>query len=627
MKKIYIVISFVFCISIGNAQNEDTKRADKLFEQYEFVDAADAYLKIALEKADGYVYKQLGDCYYNVFNSVEAAKWYAKAVETSQDAETYFRYSQMLKANANYELANVQMKKFAELAPNDQRTKFITADENYVTKLLSLAKLFDLKPVAINTKYSDFGAYLKDNVVYFTSARNTDRKSENWNDQPFLDLYKSDYTDGVLAVTASPFDDLNTKHHEGTLTMSQDGNTVYFTRQSFFENEFDKIKNTSNNKNRKVGKNYIYKATKTEGKWGNVTSLSINDAKHNCSAPSLSVDGSTLYFSSDMKGSLGKSDIWKVAVNTDGTLGTPENLGSNINTEGSEQFPFIADDNTLYFSSNGRNGLGGLDVYAFNSIKNSQPVNIGKPINSEKDDFGFTFNQAKGVAFLSSNRDGGMGDDDIYQANPLCVVDLSVIVKDTKSGLVVNNATVSISDETGTLLGTATSNNTGTVIFQAECDKSYSLNVVKDGYNPQVFSLGKSKGVTSFNAGITPKEAIVTDVEIVLSDVNFEYDKFNITQDGAFELNKLVEVLNKNPEMVITCKAHTDSRGNDKYNMKLSERRAKATLQYVISKGIARDRITAEGFGETAPKVLCGNNCTEEQHGINRRSEFIILKK
>ena len=328
-----------------------------------------------------------------------------------------------------------------------------------------------------------------------------------------------------------------------------------------------------------------------------------------------------------MKGSLGKSDIWKVAVNTDGTLGTPENLGSNINTEGSEQFPFIADDNTLYFSSNGRNGLGGLDVYAFNSTKNSQPVNIGKPVNSEKDDFGFTFNQSKGVAFLSSNRDGGMGDDDIYQANPLCVVDLSVIVKDTKSGLVVNNATVSISDETGTLLGTATSNNTGSVIFQAECDKSYSLNVVKDGYNPQVFSLGKSKGVTSFNAGITPKEAIVTDVEIVLSDVKFDYDKFNITQDGAFELNKLVEVLNKNPEMVITCKAHTDSRGNDKYNMKLSERRAKATLQYVISKGIARDRITAEGFGETAPKVLCGNNCTEEQHGINRRSEFIILKK
>ena len=627
MKKIYIILSFAFCFSIGNAQNESTKRADKLFEQFEFVDAANEYLKIALEKADGYVYKQLGDCYYNVFNATEATKWYAKAVETNQDAETYFRYAQMLKANANYDEANVQMKKFASLAPNDQRTKFITADENFVTKILSLTKLFDVKTVAINTKFSDFGAYLKDNVVYFVSARNTVRKNDNWNDQPFLDIYKSDYTNGVLANTATGFDDLNTLHHEGTMTISSDGNTVYFTRQSFFENEFDKVKNTSNNKNRKVGKNYIYKATKTDGKWGNVTSLSINNVKYNCSAPSITKDGSTLYFSSDMNGSLGKSDIWKVALKTDGTLGTPENLGTNINTEGSEQFPFIADDNTLYFSSNGRNGLGGLDVYAYNNTKNSQPVNIGKPVNSQKDDFGFTFNQAQGVAFLSSNRDGGLGDDDIYQANPICTVDLTVFVKDIKSGSIVNNATVTISDNSGAVLGTATSNNTGTVIFQAECDKDYSVNVEKEGYNAQVFALGKSKGLTTLNAEITPKEAIITDVEIILSDVNFEFNKFNITQDGAFELNKLIEVLDKNPNMVIVTKSHTDSRGNENYNMKLSERRAKATLQYVISKGIARDRITAEGFGETAPKIVCGNDCTEEQHAVNRRSEFLILKK
>lgn len=627
MKKIYIILSFAFCFSIGNAQNADTKRADKLFEQYEFVDAASEYLKIALEKADGYVYKQLGDCYYNVFNVTQATKWYAKAVETNQDAETYFRYAQMLKASANYELANVQMKKFASLAPNDQRTKFITADENYVTKLLSLTKLFDVKTVAINTKYSDFGAYLKDNVVYFTSARNTVRKNDDWNEQPLLDLYKSDYTDGVLASTATNFEELNTSHHEGTLTISSDGNTAYFTRQSFFENEFDKVKNKYNNKNRKVGKNYIYKTTKTDGKWGNVTSLSINNTKYNCSAPALSKDGMTLYFSSDMEGSIGKSDIWKVALNTDGTLGTPENLGTNINTEGTEQFPFIADDNTLYFSSNGRNGLGGLDVYAFNETKNAQPVNIGKPVNSEKDDFAFTFNQAQSVAFFSSNRVGGQGDDDIYQANPICILDLKVMVKDVKSGLIVNNATVTISDDSGVVLGTATSNNTGSTQFQAECDKSYVVKVEKEGYNSQNFIVEKSKGSITLSVDITPKEAIVTEVEIVLSDVNFEYDKFNITQDGAQELNKLVEVLNKNPYMVIICKAHTDSRGNENYNRKLSDRRAKATLQYVISKGIARDRITAEGFGESAPKIQCGNDCTEEQHAINRRSEFIIVKK
>ena len=463
MKKIYIILSFVCCFSAANAQNEDTKKADKLFEQFEFVDAASEYLKIALEKADGYVFKQLGDCYYNVFNATEASKWYAKAVETPQDAETYFRYSQMLKATTNYELANVQMKKFAELAPDDQRTKFITADEDYVTKLLSLTKLFDLKPIAINSKYSDFGPYLKDNTVYFTSARNTARKNENWNDQQFLDLYSTDYTDGVLGSSAIAFDDLNTMHHEGTLTISADGNTAYFTRQSFFENEFEKIKNKSNKKNRKVGRNYIYKTTKTDGKWGNITSLSINNIKHNCSAPALSPDGSTLYFSSDMAGSLGKSDIWKVAILADGTVGTPENLGDNINTEGTEQFPFIADDNTLYFSSNGRNGLGGLDVYSFDATKNTQPVNLGKPINSEKDDFSFTFNQAKAVAFFASNRDGGMGNDDIYQANPVCIMNLTVAVKDINTNAIVDGAAVTISDESGAVLGTATSNNMGII--------------------------------------------------------------------------------------------------------------------------------------------------------------------
>lgn len=626
MKNIYILLIFALTFSIGNAQNKETKKADKLYEQYEYVDAAKEYLKIALEKADGYVYKQLGDCYYNVFNSKEAEKWYAKAVESQQDAETYFRYAQMLKANTRYDEANIQMRKFANLAPNDQRTKFVTVDAAYVTKLLNSTKLFDLKSIEMNSKYSDFGGYLKDNVVYFTSARNTDRKSDNWNEQPYLDIYKSDYSNGTIAKEATPVADLNTKHHEGTVTISADGNTMYFTRESFFENEFDKVKNVSNNKNRKVSKNYIYQAKKVDGKWGSITSLSLNNVKHNCASPSLTKDGKTLYFSSDMEGTVGKSDIWKVAISTDGTLGTPENLGKNINTEGAEQFPFIADDNTLYFSSNGRNGLGGLDVYQFNS-KNPEPVNLGAPVNSEKDDFAFTFNQEQKVAFLSSNRDGGAGDDDIYMASPICLVDLTVLVKDIKSGTIVSDAKVSVVDENNKLLGTGFSNVMGKTLFQAECDKTYSINIQKDGYKDQIFELGKSKGEVTINADLTPVEAVVTETEVILSDVNFEYNKFNITQSGAFELDKLIEVLNKNTEMVIYCKAHTDSRGNDKYNMKLSERRAKSTLQYVLSKGIARERITAEGFGESAPKEICGDNCTEEQHAKNRRSEFIIVKK
>lgn len=622
MKNIYIVLSFVFTISIGNAQNADTKKADKLYDRYEFVDAAKEYLKIELKKADPYVYKQLGDCYYNVFNSKEAEKWYSKAVETTQDAETYFRYAQMLKANAKYDVANVQMKKFANLAPNDQRTKFVTTDETYITKLLGSTKLFDVKSTGVNSKYSDFGAYFNNGTVYFASARNTDRKSYDWNEQPFLDLYSVGYKDNALGNEAVPLTDLNSKHHEGPLCFTADGNTVYFSRESFFEKEFEKVKMN----NKQMGKMYLYVAKKIDGKWGTPVSLNVNNKEHNTANPSITKDGKTLYFSSDRKGTTGKSDIWKASINEDGTLGNPENLGTTINTEASEQFPFIADDGTLYFSSNGRNGLGGLDVYYFNTNKNPEPVNVGPPINTEKDDFGFTFNQAANIAFLSSNREGGSGDDDIYIANPICIVDLSVIVKDIKSGMVVENAKISVVDENNKLLGTGVSNSMGKSLYQAECDKPYFISVEKDGYNSQVFELASSKGAATVSADLTPTEAVVTEKEIILSDINFEYNRFNITQAGAFELDKLVAVLNENPAMVIYCKAHTDSRGNDAYNKKLSDRRANATLQYVISKGISRERLTAEGFGESLPKVAC-SSCTDEEHAQNRRSEFIIIKK
>lgn len=622
MKNIYIFLSFVFTISIGNAQNADTKKADKLYDRYEFVDAAKEYLKIELKKADPYVYKQLGDCFYNVFNSKEAEKWYSKAVETNQDAETYFRYAQMLKANAKYDIANEQMKKFANLAPNDQRTKFVTNDQNYITKLLGSTKLFNVKSAGVNSKYSDFGPYFNNSTVYFASARNTDRKSYDWNEQPFLDLYSVGYKDNALGNEAVALTELNSKYHEGPLCFSADGNTVYFSRESFFEKEFEKVKLN----NKQIGRMYLYIAKKIDGKWTNPVSLNVNSKEYNTANPSITKDGKTLYFSSDRKGTIGKSDIWKAAINNDGTLGNPENLGITINTEGSEQFPFIADDGTLYFSSNGRNGLGGLDVYYFNTAKNPEPVNVGPPVNTEKDDFGFSFNQVANIAFFSSNRDGGAGDDDIYIANPICVVDMNVLVKDIKNGLIVENAKISVVDENNKLLGTATSNNMGKAIFQAECDKPYFVSIEKPGYNSQIFDFAPSKGVSNINADLTPTDAVVTEKEIILSDVNFEYNRFNITQSGAFELDKLIAVLNENPNMVIYCKAHTDSRGNDNYNKKLSDRRANATLQYVISKGIARERITAEGFGESAPKITC-SNCTEEEHALNRRSEFIIVKK
>jgi outer membrane protein OmpA-like peptidoglycan-associated protein len=490
--------------------------------------------------------------------------------------------------------------------------------------LLAKKKLFDVQALEFNSRYSDFGAYMKDNVIYFASARNTTRKTYDWNDQPFLDIYKTDYKDGKVNSLSVAVDDLNTKYHEGPVTISADGNTMYFTRESFFDDKFVKTQD----KKLKLGKMNIFKTTKENDKWTNIAPVSFNGKEYNTSSPSISKDGKILYFTSDMPGTLGKTDVWKVAVNEDGSFGKPENLGDNINTEGNELSSFIADDNTLYFASNGRKGLGGLDVFAVDMNKNNEPINLGKPVNTEKDDFGFTYNPTEKVGFLSSNRDGGKGDDDIYLALPVCSVDLEVTAHDKKTGALLSNANITVVDEKKNVVANGVSNDMGKANFNLECDKAYFLNVDKDGYTGDVFPMDKSKGgEVVMNADLAPIEAIVTETEVILNEIKFEFNRSNITQQGASELDKLVAVMNLYPEMVIFAKSHTDSRGDDNYNMSLSERRAKSTVQYVISKGIAAERITGQGFGETEPKVSCGKDCTEEQHAENRRSEFMIVKK
>ena len=622
MKNIYLVLSFVMACASLSAQNEDTKTADKLFNRYEYVNAAKEYLKLVdNKKSDGYVYKQLADSYYNMFNADEAAKWYAKATETNQDGETYYRYAQMLKANGKYEEANKQMQKFASLLPNDQRAKTFQENPNYIPRLLSKDKLFDVKTTTANTDKSDFGAVLYGNSLYFTSARNASKKEYGWNKEPFLDIYKADYnTDGTI-TNAAGITDLNSKFHDGPVTISADGNTIYFASDSFRESSFEKDK-----KNKlKLGRNNIFKATKDGDKWVLITSLPFNSNEYSTSNPSVSRDGKTLYFSSNMPGSIGGVDIWKVAVNTDGTYGKPENLGAKVNTEGNESFPFIADDNvTLYFASSGKPGLGGLDVFQIDLSKGTEAVNLGKPVNTEKDDFAFTFNKARNIGFLSSNRGGN---DDIYTAAPICALDVLTVVTDAKTNAILANATVAIVDDKKNVIATEKTNEKGEVQYRVECDKSYVIQASKEGYESNTFPVLPSKGPKAIiDAALNPIDVIITEKEILLKPIYFDFNKSNITQESAFELDKLVQVMKSNDKLVILAKSHTDSRGSDKYNLSLSDRRAKATVQYVISKGIDAKRITGKGYGETEPKVDCKENCTEEQYAQNRRSEFLIVK-
>ena len=616
--------------SLGlTAQNKDTKKADKHFSRYEFVEAAEDYNKLVENgKADAYVYEQLAESYYNIFNTEAAEKWYAKALETSQSPEMIYKYSQMLKANGKYEESNVQMARFASMRPGDDRSVAFNNNPDYLPKILEKGKKFNVQNLGLNTASSDFGGTFNGGKLYITSARNSTRKNYGWNEQPFLDIYeivKND--DGTYQPGTLLNDKINTRYHEGLVSFSPDGNTMYFSRESFFEKVYEKDSITKN----RYSQLHLFKASKTGSDWDNVEGFPINSENYSVKNPSVSTDGKTLFFASDMPGGYGLFDIYKASINEDGSLGEATNLGQKVNTEGQEMFPYISSNGTLYFSSNGHLGLGGLDVFHTKEIDGKMaPIrNIGIPVNGNSDDFAFSLDEESGEGYVSSNREGGVGSDDIYaikKLQPLCDVLITATVTDSKTGNPINAAMVSLSDTEGNKILSKVTDSDGTAEFIIECGTDTKLEVTMDGYESnQVNVDGTEEEEVAVAIALNPIEEIIVADRIELNPIYFDFDKSNVTAQAAFELDKLVQIMIKFPDLVINATSHTDSRGSASYNENLSDRRAKTTVQYVVSKGIDKSRITGEGKGENELKVSCGSNCTEEEHQLNRRSEFIIV--
>ena len=628
-KIISIFIITLLSSAILTAQSNETKRADKHFNKYEFVEAATDYLKLVTDgKADTYVYSQLAESYFNVFNTVEAEKWYAKALETSSEPEMVYNYSQMLKANGKYEESNTQLDLFASMRPADHRATAFRENPNYLPKILEKGKRFNVQNLAINSEVSDFGGTLKNGKLYITSARNSNRKTYGWNEEPFLDIYTAYVNDDGEFQTPSIIEqNINTKYHEGTVSFSPDGNTMYFSRESFYEKVYERDSITKY----KISVLNLYKSINQEGQWSEAEALSLNGDSYSVKNPSVSADGKTLYFASDKTGGYGNFDIYSAPIDENGSVGDATNLGQKLNTEGQEMFPFISANNTLYFSSNGHLGLGGLDVF-FAKIVDGKvgPIrNVGIPVNGNADDFAFSINEETEEGFVSSNREGGVGSDDIYsikKIQPICDVLVSVTVKDHKTGLILVGAAVSIQDADGNIFGTKTSNTEGVVEYIIECNIDTKLVGSKIDYESG-FTLvaGTSEEEVSADLLLTPIDEIILANKVILNPIYFDFDKSNINAQAAFELDKLVQLMNKYKSIVLSAESHTDSRGSASYNLSLSERRAMTTAQYVISKGIDASRITGEGKGETMPSIDCGGRCTEEEHQLNRRSEFLIL--
>ena len=635
MKNIFTFIALTFLsITTIDAQDKSSKKADKQFSKLEFVKAAESYKKLINNgKSSDYVVAQLAECYYNIFNTVEAEKWYATLAEDSSDPDIIFKYSQMLKANGKYKLSNKWMNKFVELRPADNRATSFLKNPNYLPKIISKGKRFNVQNLDINSEYSDFGGALNNNKLYITSSRNTvglfdlgrwitQRISYGWNNEPYLDIYSFDVTDSGSYLNEDYLgSNINTKYHEGLASFDNEGN-MYISRESFYENEYVKDPE-SNNITSLIG---IYKISKGEK---NVVALNINSVEYSVKNPSISSDGKTLYFSSDMPGGFGNFDIYRGDIDENGNINNVENLGQKVNTEGQEMFPFIGDKNNLYFSSDSQLGLGGLDVFFTKEVdgKWASARNVGIPVNSNADDFAFSMNEATGEGFVSSNRSGGKGSDDIYSIKrliPICDVLLTANVMDAKTKLGIDSATTSISDKEGNIASTKTSSNKGVSEFMLVCDEAGKLIVSKEGYNSKIVDLKmSSEEFTSINVMLDPIEKIIVAEKIELNTIYFDFDKSNIKAEAAFELDKLVQIMNKYPEMTVSIESHTDSKGPSSYNQRLSERRAKTTSQYVISKGIDSSRLSSAGKGESSPVVDC-TNCSKDEDQLNRRSEFII---
>jgi len=637
----YCAVILMFTLQ-GLSQEKSVRIADKDFADHSYVDAIATYEKVA---AKGYkdekMFQKLGDAYYFIANLENAEKWYTELfkMNADQQAEYCYRYSQTLKAVKDYAKADKILEQFAVKSADDQRAILYVNQRDYLNNIKANSGRFEIEDAGVNSEYSDYGSAVYDNKLIFASARDTggvSKKVFRWNNEYFTNLYVSEVNaNGSMTMPKSFSKVVNSKFHESTPVFTKDLKTMYFTRNNYLDGKKQKD-------SKKVTLLKLYKANQEDGKWVNVQELPFNSNEYSIAHPALSVDEKTLYFASDMPGTKGLSDLFSVTINSDGTYGTPQNLGFPINTASRETFPFISNDNKLYFASDGHPGLGGLDIFVsdVSPINNYKEIqNVGAPVNSSKDDFGFLVDSNKNLGFFTSNREGGQGSDDIYKfvqttVKPICKQVLNGIVTDLETGLMLTNTKLSLFDDQFNLINEISSDRDGKYTLEVVCGKIYYLRAEKLEYDTK-----ESKVIIDATSGETTrslklekrKKVIVVGSDLAKSlDIPilyFDLDKSFIRKDAAFELEKVLAVMQQYPNMKIDIRSHTDSRQTNVYNEKLSNKRAKSTRAWLIAKGIQATRLTGKGYGETQLVNKCadGVDCSEQEHQANRRSEFVIV--
>ncbi|ABQ04679.1 OmpA family protein [Flavobacterium johnsoniae] len=662
LKKILFPI-LLLCFFMADAQTASIKNADKKYDSYAYADAIKAYEKL-VEKGvrEERIFQRLGNSYYFIGELKDALKYYQElfSINENQEADYLYKYAQCLKSEGNYTKADEILEKFSQKAPSDKRVVLFLKNRNYLEDIKSNSGRFDIADAGINSKDSDYGSTILDNKLVFTSARDTGsiiKKNFKWTNKAISTLYAVDLNpDGSIGKPMLFHkQNLQVNFNQSTPVFTKDGKTMYFTRNNSVDGKRKQNEN-------KVTFLKLYKAVLINNEWKEVQELPFNSDEYSVAHPALSVDEKTLYFASDMPGTLGLSDIYKVSILSNGGFGAPENLGPEINTEGRETFPFISDENELYFASDGRPGLGGLDIFVSKITKEctfDEVQNVGEPINSKQDDFAFIINSKNRNGFFSSNRVNGHGLDDVYRFTEnrrlICEQQISGTITDQETNETLSNVALILFDEAGKTAVEAKSDANGNYVFSnVKCGKKYYIKTAKEDYlfKEVSITLKKATGSASLPIALEKKPKPITAIPVVIKTNNsikpvkvtiavgtdlgkllkipmnfFDLGKATIKKSSVPQLQKMVDMLNQYPTIKVDIRSHTDSRSSSESNQILSDKRAQSTKDWLVSKGINADRLTAKGFGETQLVNKCadGVKCTEQQHQQNRRSEFIIV--
>lgn len=622
--KVFLNLLFFLIVVNVFGQKASLKKANQLFEAKAYVEAAQMYVQL---KPSQEMLKNLGDCYYYNSNMHDAVKIYSQLQgihKAEIDKEVVFRYAHALKAINNYDKADQVFKTYYGYEVNTQKfIENLREHSSYQYELTSINK---------EAHSGDFGLSFFGDKVVFASTRNQANPIYTWNSKPYLDLYTAEInTEGFLENIIPFSDEINTDTHESSAVFTKDGKTMYFNRTSdnrvkVGDEEFASVR--------------LFRAELVDEKWTNITELPFSSDSYSVQHPALNANETKLYFASDMPGTLGSMDIFYVDLLEDGDFGFPINLGENINTAHREQFPFLSSENNLYFASDGHEGFGGLDL--FMSQQNidgiyALPTNLGETINSGYDDFSYVLNQENTSGYFSSNRKGS---DNIYsfKRNYLSKkFTIEGIVKDLNTKTLLPGTTVTLYDEAQRLVAQVVVDANAKYTFATQPNTKYRLEAVKDLYIPFEEEIITDEEGRIFRdielllESYEDAEDIINKKEdgltyIQLENIYFEFNKWEILPEAEEVLDVLVRMMKKYPKTEVELQAHTDSRASELYNLNLSNKRAQSAAEYVISKGIDKNRLKWKGYGKGKQLVRCADNCTEEEHAINRRCEFVILK-